>query len=276
MATGLEQTAVNPHNLQPGQARRSVGGLAQTALNPLRRAYEAYQRSIGQPFQQAVRGGVRGYFGLPLMSDANPTGREAYRQGEALGYTPGVGMPAGAVRVAAEGMQALPSVAGEIGRVISAMPSGAGAAQAEDFARYQRSIPPSDVSAMVEKKLPTKISESGATLKDVTAQWDAAGIRNAAFEKNGVITLSQIIVPPSQRERGVGTSAMQSLVDYADTTGQRIALSPSADFGGNKKRLMEFYKKFGFVENKGRNKDFAISETMIREPQLAAPAKSPR
>jgi hypothetical protein len=148
MATGLEQTAVNPHNLQPGQARRSVGGLAQTALNPLRRAYEAYQRSIGQPFQQAVRGGVRGYFGLPLMSDANATGREAYRQGEALGYTPGVGMPAGAVRVAAEGMQALPSVAGEIGRVISAMPSGAGAAQAEDFARYQRSIPPSDVSPL--------------------------------------------------------------------------------------------------------------------------------
>ena len=148
MATGLEQTAVNPHNLQSGQARRSVGGLAQTALDPLRRAYEAYQAYIGQPFQQAVRGGVRGYFGLPLMSDASATGREAYRQGEALGYTPGVGMPAGAVRVAAEGMQALPSVAGEIGRVISAMPSGAGAAQAEDFARYQRSIPPSDVSPL--------------------------------------------------------------------------------------------------------------------------------
>jgi hypothetical protein len=148
MATGLEQTAVNPHNLQSGQARRSVGGLAQTALDPLRRAYEAYQAYIGQPLQQAVRGGVRGYFGLPLMSDASATGREAYRQGEALGYTPGVGMPAGAIRLAAEGVQALPSVAGEIGRVISAMPSGAARAQAEDFARYQRSIPPSDVSPL--------------------------------------------------------------------------------------------------------------------------------
>jgi hypothetical protein len=118
----LRKTAVSPHTMQgaPAQAPR---GLAQTALDPLRRAYEAYQRSIGQPFQQAVRGGVRGYFGLPIMSDASATGREAYRQGEALGYTPGVGMPAGAVRVAAEGMQALPAVAGEIGRVISAMPS---------------------------------------------------------------------------------------------------------------------------------------------------------
>ena len=143
----LRKTAVSPHTMQgaPAQAPR---GLAQTALDPLRRAYEAYQRSIGQPFQQAVRGGVRGYFGLPLMSDASATGREAYRQAEALGYTPGVGMPAGAVRVAAEGMQALPSVAGEIGRVISAMPSGAARAQAEDFARYQRSIPPSDVSPL--------------------------------------------------------------------------------------------------------------------------------
>ena len=144
----LRQTAVSPHTMQgaPAQAPR---GLAATALDPLRRAYEAYQAYIGQPFQQAVRGGVRGYFGLPLMSDASATGREAYRQGEALGYTPGVGMPAGAVRLAAEGVQALPSVAGEIGRVISAMPSGAARAQAEDFARYQRSIPPTDVSRMV-------------------------------------------------------------------------------------------------------------------------------
>jgi len=143
----LRQTAVSPHTMQgaPAQAPR---GLAATTLDPLRRAYEAYQAYIGQPFQQAVRGGVRGYFGLPLMSDASATGREAYRQGEALGYTPGVGMPAGAVRVAAEGMQALPAVAGEIGRVISAMPSGAARAQAEDFARYQRSIPPTDVSPL--------------------------------------------------------------------------------------------------------------------------------
>ena len=99
-----------------------LNALAKAPVNALSNLYNLYQRRIGQPFQQAVRGGVRGYFGLPLMSDADPTGREAYRQGEALGYTPGVGMPAGAVRMAAEGAQALPAVAGEIGRVISAMP----------------------------------------------------------------------------------------------------------------------------------------------------------
>lgn len=126
----------------------SVNALARAALDPLQRAYGAYQQYVGQPFQQAVRGGVRGYFGLPLMSDASSVGREAYRQGEALGFTPGVGMPAGAVRVAAEGVQALPSIAGEIGRVIGGMPSRAAARQAQDFAAYQRSIPPSDVSPL--------------------------------------------------------------------------------------------------------------------------------
>ena len=148
MATGLERTAVDPMTGQTAAPRQAAAGLAQTALNPMMRLYEAYQRRIGQPFAQTVRGGVRGYFGLPMMSDADAVGREAYRQGEALGFTPGVGMPAGAVRVAAEGVQALPSIAGDIGRVIAAMPRSPVAVQAEDFARYQRSIPPSDVSPM--------------------------------------------------------------------------------------------------------------------------------
>lgn len=99
--------------------------------NALSRLYSAYQQYVGQPFAQTVRGGVRGYFGLPLMSDADPTGREAYRQGEALGYTPGVGMPAGAVRVAAEGMQALPELATFIGAAAKTWNSASNAKAAQ-------------------------------------------------------------------------------------------------------------------------------------------------
>lgn len=110
----LRSTAVSPHTMQ-GAPAPAPRGLAATALDPLRRAYQAYQQYVGQPFQQAVRGGVRGYFGLPMMTDADALGREAYRQAEALGYTPGVGMPAGAVRLAAEGVQALPELATFIG-----------------------------------------------------------------------------------------------------------------------------------------------------------------
>jgi len=134
--------------MQAGQAAPQRPSLAQTAISPLARAYQAYQQYVGEPFQQIVRGGVRGYFGLPVMTDASSLGREAHRQGEALGFAPGVGMPAGAVRMAAEGMQALPSIAGDISRVIGGLPSAAAARQAEDFAAYQRSIPPSDVSPL--------------------------------------------------------------------------------------------------------------------------------
>lgn len=103
------------------------------------------------------------------------------------------------------------------------------------------------------------------TLAEVRQQWADAGIKNAITEKDGVITLSQIVVPDGERGSGMGTEAMQALIDYADRTGQHVALSPSADFGGNKKRLVEFYKRFGFVENKGKNRAFTTSESMYRQ-----------
>lgn len=96
-------------------------------------------------------------------------------------------------------------------------------------------------------------------------QWRNEGIDAAVSEKDGVITLSKIIVPKGARGTGQGTAAMQALVGYADRTGQHVALSPSADFGGNKKRLVEFYKRFGFVENKGKNRAFRTSESMYRQ-----------
>lgn len=85
-------------------------------------------------------------------------------------------------------------------------------------------------------------------------------------ENNGVINLSRIVVPKEQRGTGVGSGIMKQLVDYADATGSRITLSPSTDFGATSvSRLKDFYKQFGFVENKGRNKDFSTRETMYRE-----------
>jgi predicted GNAT family acetyltransferase len=87
------------------------------------------------------------------------------------------------------------------------------------------------------------------------------------YEKNNTINLSRIVVPKDMRNSGVGTDVMQDLISYADQTGQKVALTPSSDFGGNVKKLKEFYKRFGFVENKGKNKDFTTRESMIRFPQ---------
>lgn len=125
-------------------------------------------------------------------------------------------------------------------------------------------------------EIPAKFSKADSipeTIKELEESWDARGISNFIYEKNGVITLSRIVIPKEQRNKGIGTSAMNELISYADKTGQRIALSPSGDFGGSKSRLLSFYKKFGFVENTGRKKDYSISESMYRDPSERAQVK---
>jgi GNAT superfamily N-acetyltransferase len=108
-----------------------------------------------------------------------------------------------------------------------------------------------------------------AGLASVRAAWADLGIDNYISENAKEINLSQIVVPKTERNSGVGTKAMRMLTDYADAQGKRIVLTPSSDFGGSKARLITFYKRFGFVENKGRNKDFTTRETMIRNPKSA-------
>ncbi|ENU23498.1 hypothetical protein F993_01651 [Acinetobacter proteolyticus] len=92
------------------------------------------------------------------------------------------------------------------------------------------------------------------------------GIELGLTGKGSVMSLHKILVPEAQRNQGIGTKAMQDIIRYADATNRTIALTPSADFGSNKSRLTNFYKRQGFVENKGRNKDYEISETMYRAP----------
>jgi len=75
--------------------------------------------------------------------------------------------------------------------------------------------------------------------------------------------LSRIVVPKEARGQGTGSRAMRAITNFADRKGRNVALSPSSDFGGSKKRLTEFYGRFGFK----KNKDLAVSETMLREPR---------
>jgi GNAT superfamily N-acetyltransferase len=80
--------------------------------------------------------------------------------------------------------------------------------------------------------------------------------------------LSKIAVPKDQQGQGLGSQAMQEIIDKADAEGKRVVLSPSTEYGASSVgRLKDFYKRFGFVENKGRNKNYAISESMYRDPK---------
>lgn len=85
------------------------------------------------------------------------------------------------------------------------------------------------------------------------------------------IKLDSIIVNRDARKQGVGSAVMQEITDYADERGLRVALTPNikdpVQGTTSRSRLVKFYKRFGFKENKGRSKDFTISAGMIREPQ---------
>jgi predicted GNAT family acetyltransferase len=83
-------------------------------------------------------------------------------------------------------------------------------------------------------------------------------------EKPDFLTLSEIRIPDEKQKKGIGSKVMQELIDYADSNQKDIFLTPSDDFGVKKSLLVKFYKKFGFVPNKGSNKDFRSRETMIR------------
>lgn len=85
------------------------------------------------------------------------------------------------------------------------------------------------------------------------------------------IYLMSIIVPKELRKQGIGTKVMNNITQFADERGLRVILSPATkdphhgttSYG----RLVDFYKQFGFKQNKGRNKDFTTSARMIREPR---------
>lgn len=86
-------------------------------------------------------------------------------------------------------------------------------------------------------------------------------------DPDSYVTLHHIEVPEGQRGSGAGKAAMRDLVEEADRNGWKLDLTPAGDYGGNVPRLKRFYKGFGFVENKGRNKDYATRETFLRLPQ---------
>jgi Zn-dependent M32 family carboxypeptidase len=85
------------------------------------------------------------------------------------------------------------------------------------------------------------------------------------YEFDNKISIDLIIT--KEKNTGAGTKLMTDICEYADKNNKIIILSPSDEFGGNKKRLIEFYKRFGFVENKGKNKEFEIFESMYRLPK---------
>ena len=116
--------------------------------------------------------------------------------------------------------------------------------------------------------IPTKLNKQVGAINVKALQEQFPTVDFSLMQRGNQATLSKVVVPREQRGQGVGTEFMQALTKAADSDGTQLALSPSSDFGGNKAKLVEFYKRFGFVPNKGKSIDFSISESMRREPNL--------
>ena len=115
---------------------------------------------------------------------------------------------------------------------------------------------------------PTGLLQPVSSLTSIVDDAEKSGLKLDLYEKNGVINLSRIEVPKDMRGTGLGSDVMNKIINYADSTGSKVALSPSKDFGASSvNRLKDFYKNFGFIENKGKAKDFTTRETMYRNPQ---------
>jgi GNAT superfamily N-acetyltransferase len=88
------------------------------------------------------------------------------------------------------------------------------------------------------------------------------------YEDSKSLKLAKIKIKDEFKNKGYGSSIMDDLIDYADRTKKVVVLTPSSDYGGNKNRLVQFYKRFGFKPNKGYHKSFEYMDTMIRYPKI--------
>lgn len=94
-------------------------------------------------------------------------------------------------------------------------------------------------------------------------------------ETNTSLRLSMIKVKPEYRYQKnsygnnlkIGTKVMDDLINYADAKLKIITLTPDNIGGVNVNNLVQFYKKFGFKMNKGYNKNYEYTDTMIRYPK---------
>lgn len=102
-------------------------------------------------------------------------------------------------------------------------------------------------------------------LHNLQAEFEARGVDSWVMFQGDRIILSKLVV--EEKKKGLGTAFMEGLVTLADQEHRVISLTADDGFGATSvDRLKRFYKRFGFIENRGGRRDFSISENMIRRP----------
>ncbi|MDX2407356.1 GNAT family N-acetyltransferase [Streptomyces microflavus] len=98
------------------------------------------------------------------------------------------------------------------------------------------------------------------------------GVRlQLGIDRGPHLALFWLLLPESERGRGLGTQIMKHLITAADAHDVPITLSPSNKFGGDLDRLHTFYQRLGFAPNTRRGELDAPQEIMVRTPRSSAP-----
>lgn len=89
------------------------------------------------------------------------------------------------------------------------------------------------------------------------------GLSLSVYENDYKVYVSHIRIPPEIQNQGIGTAVMKKVQEYAMGVNKPVVLHPQAD-SRKKKKLHDFYRGLGFVDNKGRKMDFRLSEPFAK------------
>ena len=110
-----------------------------------------------------------------------------------------------------------------------------------------------------------------ALASELEAKYNLKDLFLSDMASRNAIELSSIIVNKEEQGKGTGSKVMQELIKYADDNGKIMVLDPGLldkkHGTTSQSRLRKFYKQFGFIDNKGRNKNYEFRNLMIRYPQ---------
>ena len=115
-----------------------------------------------------------------------------------------------------------------------------------------------------QKRNKSKIQKEIKTLEDIKAKYKNQTDQLNIFEnKDNTISINNLVVKKNLRNKGIGQNILNDIMNYADKNNKTITLTPTSEYL-TKSKLTNWYKRNGFVENKGKNTDFSISDTMYR------------
>ena len=105
-------------------------------------------------------------------------------------------------------------------------------------------------------------------VKGVTKKITDDPVRIETSKRGDVLEISRIETPDNLRGQGLAEQKLQQLVNQADADGTTLALTPTDAFGAKKSKLEKWYRRHGFVPNKGRNKNWTTKESMVRPSKV--------